>query len=161
MGVNLLIFDEHKMMNEMELLENLNNALMLAQFRVSEMNDRMEAEASFQGCVSGRTAALYDMTEGFEDSLLYAIALTKHLNDDSDRSYSPDEVSCPGETIADLLEYRGLTMEDLVDKLECTTRYAKDVIEGKEPLTQRAAIALEDLLDCTSEFWMNRGANFA
>jgi len=60
-----------------KLLEDLNQALMLAQFRVAEICDRIDVEIKTHGYVSRDTAINYESAESHEDGLLQAIAIAK------------------------------------------------------------------------------------
>lgn len=59
-------------------------------------------------------------------------------------SYSPDWVSPPGETLAEILEERGMTRSQFGEKM----------IDGEIALT------FESVLGISSIFWLNREKNY-
>jgi HTH-type transcriptional regulator/antitoxin HigA len=56
--------------------------------------------------------------------------------------YAPDWVSPPGETILDIIEERDWTQAELAQRLGYTTKHVNQLIKGKVPLTDDAAIRL-------------------
>lgn len=76
------------------------------------------------------------------------------------RPFTPDWVSPPGDTIADLLEERQWTQQQLAEYLECTNKYIKELIEGKVSIDETIALKLEKVLGSTAKFWLNRESNY-
>ncbi|GAB1542522.1 hypothetical protein NUACC21_51960 [Scytonema sp. NUACC21] len=76
------------------------------------------------------------------------------------RCFTPDWVSPPGDTIADLLEERDWTQALLAQLLGYTTKYISLLINGKEPINEEAALKLERVLGSTAVFWLNREAQY-
>ncbi len=74
--------------------------------------------------------------------------------------FTPNWVSPPGDTIADLLEERDWTQAQLADRLGYTTKHVSQLINGKAPITEETAIKLERVLGSTTRFWLNREAQY-
>jgi HTH-type transcriptional regulator / antitoxin HigA len=76
------------------------------------------------------------------------------------RSFNPDWVSPPGDTIADLLEERDWTQAQLAERLGYTTKHVSLLINGKAPINEETAVKLERVLGSTAAFWLNREAQY-
>jgi len=74
--------------------------------------------------------------------------------------YAPDWVSPPGETILDIIEERDWTQAELAQRLGYTTKHVNQLIKGKVPLTDDAAIRLERVVGSTVGFWLTREAKY-
>lgn len=76
------------------------------------------------------------------------------------RSFTPDWVSPPGDTIADLLEERNWTQAHLAQLLGYTTEHISLLINGKAPIHEETALKLEKVLGSTAAFWLSREAQY-
>jgi HTH-type transcriptional regulator / antitoxin HigA len=76
------------------------------------------------------------------------------------RAFAPDWVSPPGSTVADLIEERGWTQQELAQRLGFTTKHISLLINGKAPVTEEIAVKLERVLGSTMRFWMTREAQY-
>lgn len=74
--------------------------------------------------------------------------------------FAPDWVSPPGETVLDLIEERGWTQAELAKRLGYTEKHVSQLINGKVPLTDEAAIGLERVLGSNAGFWLAREAKY-
>lgn len=74
--------------------------------------------------------------------------------------FAPDWVSPPGETILDLVEERGWTQAELAKRLGYTEKHISQLINGKVPLTDEAALRLERVLGSNVGFWLAREAKY-
>lgn len=72
------------------------------------------------------------------------------------KSFTPDWISLPGDTIIDLLEERGWTQADFALRMELSTKHVNEIIKAKKPITKETALKLERVLGSTAEFWLNR-----
>jgi HTH-type transcriptional regulator / antitoxin HigA len=75
-------------------------------------------------------------------------------------AYQPDWVSPPGDTLLDILAERDWTQAELAQRLGYTTKHVNQLIKGKVPLTDDAAIRLERVVGSTAGFWLTREAKF-
>jgi len=74
--------------------------------------------------------------------------------------FEPDWVSPPGDTIADLLEERGWSQEELVQRIGYSPKHVSQLINGKVPLSADAAVRLNSVLGGSIGFWLNREAQY-
>ncbi len=76
------------------------------------------------------------------------------------RTFTPDWVSPPGDTIADLLEERDWTQAQLAERLGYTTKHISLLINGKAPINEETALKLERVLGSTAAFWLRYEAQY-
>ena len=74
--------------------------------------------------------------------------------------FAPDWVSPPGDTILDLIEERSWTQAELARRLGYTEKHISQLINGKTPLTDEAALRLERMLGSNAGFWLAREAKY-
>ncbi len=79
---------------------------------------------------------------------------------DTALGFSPDWVSPPGETIADLLEERNWPQAELAQRLGYTPKHLNQLIKGEVPLSEDAAMRLECVLGSSAGFWLAREARY-
>lgn len=77
-----------------------------------------------------------------------------------ENEYNPDWVSPPGETINDLLTEQMLTVLDLANALDISTRDAWGLISGHTVIDLCMADRLQNLFQVPSHFWLNREAAY-
>lgn len=75
-------------------------------------------------------------------------------------SYSPDWVSPPGETLAEILEERGMTRSQFGEMLGWNLEDVERVIKGEKMIDGEIALAFESVLGISSIFWLNREKNY-
>lgn len=78
----------------------------------------------------------------------------------ADAPFAPDWVSPPGDTILDLLEERDWTQQQLADRLGYSPKHVNQLIKAKVPLTEDAAIRLQNVLGASVGFWLTREAQY-
>src|SRR5665213_2135837 len=76
----------------------------------------------------------------------------------ADASYSPDDVSPPGETLKELLEERGVSQVDLALRMGRPQKTLSEIINGKAAITTSTALELELVLGVPAAFWLRREA---
>src|SRR3990167_3995486 len=74
--------------------------------------------------------------------------------------YSPDRVSPPGDTLADILDERGMTQAELAERTGRPLKTINEIIKGKAAITSETAIQFERVFGTTAEFWSQREANY-
>lgn len=74
--------------------------------------------------------------------------------------FEPDWVSPPGATIADLLEERGWSQQEAAQRLDYSEKHVSQLINGKVPLTEDAAMRLSSVLGAPVGFWLTREAQY-
>lgn len=77
---------------------------------------------------------------------------------DLNSAFSPDWISPPGDTIADVLKERGWTQAELAKRLGYSEKHVSQLVNGKAPLTEDTAFRLESVLGSTAAFWLRREA---
>ena len=76
------------------------------------------------------------------------------------RGISRDLLIHPGETIADLLEERGITQKELAKRAGVSEPFLSDVIRGKKDISKGLAMGLEYAFGVSRSFWLNLQANY-
>lgn len=71
-----------------------------------------------------------------------------------------DLIIHPGETIADVLKERGISLADLSTATGFSPAYVSSVISGENDISSAFALALESALDVPASFWLNLQANY-
>ena len=66
----------------------------------------------------------------------------------------------PGETIAEVLEARGITQAELASRTGVSAAYISNVIAGKKGVSAKFAMGLEYALGVPKSFWLNLQANY-
>jgi len=79
---------------------------------------------------------------------------------EASRGFSPDWVSPPGETIADLLEQRGWTRAELARRIGGSPKFMDQLIAGLAPLNRQTATQLERVIGGSTGFWLAREAHY-
>ena len=74
----------------------------------------------------------------------------------SSREFRPDWASAPGDTIADILGERQISLADFALLMGVTAEDARDLLQGRATITIATARRLEGVLGASVEFWMAR-----
>lgn len=74
--------------------------------------------------------------------------------------FAPDWASPPGDTMLDIIEERGWTQTELAQRMGFSSKHINQLIKGKVPLTEDAAVRLERVLGSSVGFWLAREARF-
>ena len=86
--------------------------------------------------------------------------MTDVIEHGADAPFAPDWVSPPGDTILDLLDEREWTQQQLADRLGYSLKHVNQLIKGKVPLTEDAAVRLQNVLGASVGFWLTREAQY-
>lgn len=78
----------------------------------------------------------------------------------TNRPFTPDWVSPPGDTIADILEERNLTVEQLTETLGYSSEFVNLLIKGEVSINEEIAIKLEQVIGFTADFWLRYEAQY-
>jgi plasmid maintenance system antidote protein VapI len=70
--------------------------------------------------------------------------------------FTPDWASSPGDTIADILGERQISLADFAAQIGQTPEEAMDLLQGRATITLRTARMLRQALGGSVEFWMSR-----
>src|SRR5262245_46871467 len=83
--------------------------------------------------------------------------MTEHA---TQNRYRPTSVTPPGDSIAELLEERGIRQTELATRMDVTPKFVNELISGKVGVTPVTALALEKALDVPADFWLARDARY-
>lgn len=61
----------------------------------------------------------------------------------------------PGETLAEELEVRGMTQEELASRMGCSPQVIDEIVRAERAITPEIASALGKALGGSSQFWTN------
>ena len=61
----------------------------------------------------------------------------------------------PGEVLAEELEVRGMTQEELADKMGCSPQVVAEIVRAERAITPELAAALGKALGIETQFWIN------
>ena len=70
--------------------------------------------------------------------------------------FRPDWASAPGDTIADILAERGLSLMQFAQDIGRTPEQAGELLQGRATITIQIARRLERILGASVAFWMSR-----
>lgn len=76
-------------------------------------------------------------------------------------TFKPDWISPPGDTIADILESQGCSIVDFARRMDCSLKYANDLLMGRVTISPETAHKLELVLGGTADFWALREAQYS
>ena len=66
----------------------------------------------------------------------------------------------PGENLAEELEARGMTPQELANALDLADHFVAEIIRGERPITDDIAIGLETAFGISAGFWTGLEANY-
>lgn len=74
--------------------------------------------------------------------------------------YVPEVVSPPGETLAEVLDDRGMSQAELAQRMGRPKKTISEIVNGKAEITPETAIQLERVLGIPAAFWNNFESNY-
>lgn len=74
--------------------------------------------------------------------------------------YRPEVVSCPGETLLEILQERGMTQAELAERMGRPKKTINEIANGRAEITPETALQLERVLGAPSSVWGNLERNF-
>ena len=75
-------------------------------------------------------------------------------------SSTPDWLSPPGDTIADLLDERNWTQAEFAVRLGTSRKFVNQLVSGEALINEATALRLERVLGSTTRFWLSREADY-
>ncbi len=75
-------------------------------------------------------------------------------------TFTPDWLSPPGDTIADVLDERGWSQAELAQRIGYTPKHVNQLLRGKASINEDTALRLERVLGSTARFWLQREAEY-
>ena len=79
---------------------------------------------------------------------------------DRDDGFYPDWASAPGETIADILDERDISVDHFAELMNWADEDITDLLQGRATITISAARQLSQVLGASLEFWMSRDFHY-
>ena len=83
--------------------------------------------------------------------------LLTHMTNTTENRFTPDWVSPPGETLADILKERKITRTEFASRMSLSKKTINQLIKGKVEITIRIAYKMQLALGVPSaRFWIER-----
>ena len=79
---------------------------------------------------------------------------------ESNLGYAPAVVSPPGDTLADLIEERGIAQAELARRMGRPLNAVNEMVLGAKEITEDTALELERVLGTPAHFWLAREARY-
>ncbi len=76
-------------------------------------------------------------------------------------SFIPDSVTPPGDTLREMIEHAGMTQVELAERTGLDKKTVNLIVQGKAPVTQETALALESVFGLPARFWMALETQYA
>jgi HTH-type transcriptional regulator/antitoxin HigA len=77
-----------------------------------------------------------------------------------ERAYKPDLVLPPGETLAEVLEQRGMTQTELARRTGLSIKHINQIVNGSAPISPETALVLERATSVPARVWNNLEVNY-
>ena len=77
-----------------------------------------------------------------------------------DDAFLPDWASAPGDTIADILDERDISVDSFAELMDWRREDISDLLQGRATITISTARQLSRVLGASLEFWMSRDYHF-
>lgn len=74
--------------------------------------------------------------------------------------YTPQTVTAPGETLADLLEERHMTQTELAERMGRPLKTINQIINGKKAITPETAVQLERVFQVSADYWLRHEGEY-
>lgn len=74
--------------------------------------------------------------------------------------YVPEIVAAPGETLAEILEDRGMSQAELAERMGRPKKTISEIVGAKAEITPETALQLEHVLGVPASFWSNLERNY-
>lgn len=74
--------------------------------------------------------------------------------------FRPDSASPPGDTLAEVMQERGVSTAQLARKTGIPLRAIERILDGQAPITERVAGMLERELGPGARFWLRRQVQY-
>ena len=73
-----------------------------------------------------------------------------------DIAIAREVISCPGDTLAEHIEYTGMTQAELAERMGRPKKTINEIIQGKAQITPETALQLERVVGIPADFWVER-----
>ena len=69
-------------------------------------------------------------------------------------------ISCPGDTLAEHIEFTGMSQAELAERMGRPKKTINEIIQGKAQITPETALQLERVVGIPATFWINLERNY-
>ncbi|HWQ25189.1 MAG TPA: HigA family addiction module antitoxin [Chlorobaculum sp.] len=73
---------------------------------------------------------------------------------EKDKAIAREIISCPGDTLAEHLEFTGMTSAQLAEWISLSQKNVNEIIQGKAKISSEIAIQLERAVGIPADLWM-------
>jgi addiction module HigA family antidote len=73
-----------------------------------------------------------------------------------ENKYTPDFVSPPGETLAEILEEKNMSQSELAQRMGRPKKTINEIIKGKAKITIDTSLQIQLVLGTPASFWIGR-----
>ena len=80
----------------------------------------------------------------------------RDLSMNTNQEFQPNWASAPGDTIADILRERGISVESFAESMHLSLDETNNLLQGRVLIKTRVARSLSRVLGASSGFWMHR-----
>ncbi len=77
-----------------------------------------------------------------------------------DIAIAREVISCPGDTLAEHIEYIGMSQAELADRMGRPKKTINEIIRGKAQITPETSLQLERVVGIPADFWMKKEQNY-
>ncbi len=77
-----------------------------------------------------------------------------------ENQYYPDTVSLPGETLAEILVEKGMSQNELAERMGQPKKTINEIIHGTAMITPEIALQLERVLNVPARLWLSREQHY-
>jgi addiction module HigA family antidote len=78
------------------------------------------------------------------------------MTNTTENTYTPDFVSPPGETLAEILEERNMSQSELAQRMGRPKKTINEIIKGKAKITIDTSLQIQLALGTPASFWIER-----
>ena len=78
----------------------------------------------------------------------------------NDIAIAREVISCPGDTLAEHLEYTGMSQVELAERMGRPKKTINEIIRGKAQITPETALQLERVVGIPATFWLKKEQNY-
>ena len=77
-----------------------------------------------------------------------------------DIAIAREVISCPGDTLAEHLEYTGMSQAELAERMGRPKKTINEIIRGKAQITPETALQLERVVGISATFWLKKEQHY-
>jgi addiction module HigA family antidote len=78
------------------------------------------------------------------------------MTNTTENTYTPDFISPPGETLAEILEEKNMSQSELAQRMGRPKKTINEIIKGKAEITIDTSLQIQLVLGTPASFWIER-----